>query len=158
MIDDKLKSFGISLPKLPTPVGTYVPILKSGNLIFISGQIPFEHGSSELPRTFVGKVPIEVSIETGQQAARQCTINAIAQLKYFVGNLDLISKFIKVTGYVNCESTFTEHSKVINGASNILVDLFAEKGNHTRVAIGVNSLPLGSVVEVDFLCEVEQMV
>ena len=158
MIEDKLKSFGISLPKLPTPSGTYVPILKSGNLIFISGQIPFENGASDLPRKFLGKVPIEVSIEIGQQAARQCSINAITQLKYFVGSLDLITKFIKVTGYVNCESTFTEHSKVINGASNLLVDLFADKGNHTRVAIGVNSLPLGSVVEVDFLCEVEKMV
>jgi enamine deaminase RidA (YjgF/YER057c/UK114 family) len=158
MIEDKLKSFGISLPKLPAPAGTYVPVLRTGNLIFISGQIPFECGTSDLPRTFLGKVPIEVSIETGQQAARQCTINAIAQLKFFVGNLDLITKFIKVTGYVNCESTFTEHSKVINGASNLLVDLFAEKGNHTRVAIGVNSLPLGSVVEIDFLCEMEQMI
>ena len=97
-------------------------------------------------------------MKPANKLARQCTINAIAQLKYFVGNLDLITTFIKVTGYVNCESTFTEHSKVINGASNLLVDLFAEKGNHTRVAIGVNSLPLGSVVEVDFLCEVEQKV
>ena len=158
MIEDMLKSLGISLPKLLTPSGTYVPILKSGDLIFISGQLPFESGSSDLPRKFQGKAPIEVSIETGQKAARLCTINAIAQLKYFVGNLDFIAKFIKVTGYVNCDSTFTEHSKVINGASNLLVDLFAVKGNHTRVAIGVNSLPLGSVVEVDYLCEVKQMV
>lgn len=158
MIEEKLKACGISLPKRPASAGSYVPVLKSRNLIYISGQIPFEGASLDLPDKYLGKVPSEVSIENGQQAARQCTINAIAQLKFFVGNLDLITKFIKLTGYVNCESSFTAHSKVINGASDLLVDLFAEKGNHTRVAIGVNSLPLGSVVEVDFLCEMEQTI
>ena len=111
MIEDNLKSRGIFLSQLPS-AGSYVPVIRTGNLVFLSGQIPFENGSMPLPAKFVGKVPTQVSIEIAKQAARQCAINAVAHLKEFV-DLELITKFIRVCGYVNCKPTFTEHSKII---------------------------------------------
>ena|SRR5438093_556917 len=153
MIEDNLKSRGIFLSQLPS-AGSYVPVIRTGNLVFLSGQIPFENGSMPLPAKFVGKVPTHVSIEIAKQAARQCAINAVAHLKEFV-DLELITKFIRVCGYVNCEPTFTEHSKIIDGASDLLVDIFGDKGSHTRVSIGASSLPFGSVVEVEFICQLK---
>ncbi|HYY40475.1 MAG TPA: RidA family protein [Nitrososphaera sp.] len=146
MIEGKLASLGISLPIPPDPAGSYVPVVVSGNLAFVSGQIPVEGTDVK----FRGKV---ASIEAGQLAARLCTINALAQLKSFMGALDRVKRVIKVTGFVNCDPSFGEHSKVINGASDLLVQVFGEKGKHTRAAIGVSSLPLDSAVEVEFIVE-----
>jgi enamine deaminase RidA (YjgF/YER057c/UK114 family) len=154
MIEDILMSRGIYLSVLPS-AGSYVPAIRTGNLIYVSGQIPFENGSMLLPAKFVGKVPTHVRLETAKQAARQCTINALANLKELVGDLENISKFVRVCGYVNCEPTFTEQSKIIDGASDFLIDIFGDKGSHTRVSIGSSSLPLGSVVEIDFICQIK---
>lgn len=153
MIEEKLESIGIRLSNPSQPIGSYVPILQSGNLIFVSGQIPLISGT--LPEKYKGKVSSNVSINESKEASKQCTINALEHLKKFLGNLERISKFIRVTGYVNSDPSFKDHPKVINGASDLLLEVFGEKGRHTRVAIGVNSLPLNSVVEVDILCEVD---
>ena len=152
MIEEKLGSIGIRLSSPPQPVGSYIPVIQSGNLIFVSGQIPLVQGS--LPEKYRGKIPSKVSITDAVEAARQCTINGLEQINKFLGNLEGISKFVKITGYVNCDPSFEDHPKVINGASDFLLEIFGEKGKHTRVAIGAGSLPLDSVVEVDFLCAI----
>jgi enamine deaminase RidA (YjgF/YER057c/UK114 family) len=153
MIEEKLESIGIRLSNPPQPIGSYVPIIQSGNLIFVSGQIPLISGT--LPEKYKGKVSSQVSRTECKEASKQCTINALEHMKKFLGNLESISKFVKITGYVNSDPSFNDHPKVINGASDLLLEVFGEKGRHTRVAIGVNSLPLDSVVEIDILCEVD---
>ena len=147
MIDEKLASLGISIPIPPEPVGSYLPVVLSGNLAFVAGQVPTEGKQVK----FRGKVD---SIEIGQEAARLCTINALAQLKSSLGSLDRIKRVIKVTGFVNSDPSFADHAKIINGASDLLVNIFGEKGKHARSAVGVNSLPLNSTVELEFIVEV----
>lgn len=147
MIEEKLASLGISLPIPPEPAGSYLHVVVSGNLVFIAGQIPIEGNDVK----FRGKVE---SIEMGQEAARLCAMNALAQLKSSLGNLDRVKRFIKITGFVNCDPSFADHAKVINGASDLLVNIFGEKGKHARAAVGVNSLPLNSTVELEFIAEV----
>jgi enamine deaminase RidA (YjgF/YER057c/UK114 family) len=147
MIDEKLASLGISIPIPPEPVGSYLPVVLSGNLAFVAGQVPMEGKQVR----FRGKVD---SIEIGQEAARLCTINALAQLKSSLGSLDRIKRVIKVTGFVNSDPSFADHAKVINGASDLLVNIFGEKGKHARSAVGVSSLPLNSTVELEFIVEV----
>jgi enamine deaminase RidA (YjgF/YER057c/UK114 family) len=146
MIEEKLSALGIILPLPPHPAGSYVPVVVSGNLAFVAGQIPVEGNHVK----FRGKV---VSINTGQQAARLCTINALAQLRLSLGSLDRVKRVIKLTGFVNCDPSFADHPKVINGASDLLMQLFGKKGKHARVAVGVSSLPLDSAVEVDLIVE-----
>ena len=141
MIQEKLASLGISLPIAPEPSGSYLAVVLSGNLAFVAGQIPMEGKQVK----FRGKVD---SIEIGQEAARLCTINALAQLKSSLGSLDRIKRVIKVTGFVNCDPSFADHSKVINGASDLLVNIFGEKGKHARSAVGVSSLPLNSTCRI----------
>jgi enamine deaminase RidA (YjgF/YER057c/UK114 family) len=147
MIEEKLALLGISLPIPPEPAGSYVPVVISGNLAYVAGQIPMEGKDVK----FRGKVS---SIEIGQEAARLCTINALAQLKSSLGSLDKIKRVIKVTGFVNCEPSFADHAKVINGASDLLLNIFGEKGRHSRAAVGVSSLPLNSTVELEFIVEI----
>ena len=154
MIEQKLESLGIRLSNPPHPIGSYIPILQTGNLLFISGQIPLVAGS--LPAKYAGKVSSVVSINDSMDASKQCTINALEHMKNFLNSLEKISKFVKLTGYVNSDPSFQDHPKVVNGASDFLLQVFGEKGRHTRVAVGVNSLPLNSVVEIDIICEVAQ--
>jgi len=154
MIEQKLESLGIRLSNPPQPIGSYIPILQTGNLLFISGQIPLVAGS--LPAKYTGKVSTLASINDSKDASKQCTINALEHIKKYLNSLEKISKFVKVTGFVNSDPTFQDHPKVINGASDFLLQVFGEKGRHTRVAVGVNSLPLNSVVEIDIICEVAQ--
>lgn len=147
MIEEKLSSLGISLPIPPEPAGSYLPVVLFGNLAFVAGQIPMEDKQVK----FRGKVE---SVAMGQEAARLCTINALAQLKSSLGSLDGIKRVIKVTGFVNSDPSFTDHAKVLNGASDLLVAIFGEKGKHVRAAVGVSSLPLDSAVEIEFIVEV----
>jgi enamine deaminase RidA (YjgF/YER057c/UK114 family) len=147
MIEEKLASLGIRLPIPPEPAGSYLAVVVSGNLAFVAGQIPMEGDQVK----FRGKVD---SIEMGQEAARLCTMNALAQLKSSLGTLDRVKRVIKLTGFVNCGPSFADHAKVINGASDFLVNIFGEKGKHARAAIGVNSLPLNSSVELEFILEI----
>jgi enamine deaminase RidA (YjgF/YER057c/UK114 family) len=147
MIEEKLSSLGISLPIPPEPAGSYLPVILFGNLAFVAGQIPMEDKQVK----FRGKVE---SVAMGQEAARLCTINALAQLKSSLGSLNGIKRVIKVTGFVNSDPSFTDHAKVLNGASDLLVAIFGEKGKHVRAAVGVSSLPLDSAVEIEFIVEV----
>ena len=147
MIEENLSSLGISLPIPPEPAGSYLPVVLFGNLAFVAGQIPMEDKQVK----FRGKVE---SVAMGQEAARLCTINALAQLKSSLGSLNGIKRVIKVTGFVNSDPSFTDHAKVLNGASDLLVAIFGEKGKHVRAAVGVSSLPLDSAVEIEFIVEV----
>ena len=149
MIEDKLKQLNITLPIPPKPAGSYIPVVVSGNLAFVSGQIPMQDGKV----LYTGKVPSERSIEGAQSAARMCAINLLAQLKSNLGSLDKITKIIRVSGFVNCTPEFSEQPKIINAASDLFYDIFGEKGKHSRIAVGVSSLPLNSTVEIDMTVE-----
>lgn len=149
-IDARLEELGITLPKAPAPAGLYAPCIQSGNLLYISGQLPVVDG--KLLRH--GKCGEGVSIEEGAALARQCTLNALAIAKRHLGTLDRITQAVRVGGYVASANGFVEHPKVINGASEVLLDVFGEKGHHARAAIGVAELPLGVPVEVEFVFEV----
>jgi len=150
MIEEKLKSLNITLPNPPKPAGAYIPVVTSENTVYVSGQIPIEDGKV----AFKGKVPSVQSLELAQEAARLCAINALAQLKSELGSLDKISKILRVSGFVNSEPNFTEQPKVINAASDLLFEIFGEKGKHSRIAVGVASLPLGATVEIDMIVQI----
>ena len=150
VVEEKLASLGIKLPVPPAPAGSYVPVVVTGNLAFVAGQIPTEGGQVK----FRGKIGRDLTIEAGQQAARLCTINALAQLKSALGSLDRVKRFVKITGFVNCDSSFTDQPEVINCASDLLVQVFKDNGKHARAAVGVSSLPLDSAVEIEFIAEI----
>tara|TARA_Y100001970_G_C13922204_1_gene694012 strand:+ start:66 stop:527 length:462 start_codon:yes stop_codon:yes gene_type:complete len=150
-IEDQLSSLKIELPKAPAPVGSYVAHKKIGNLIFISGQIPIKNDGTIIK----GKVGKDISLENAQEAAYYCCLNILAQLKSACdGNLEKVKNCIKITGFVNSIDAFTDQAKVINPASELLVKVFNDKGKHTRAAVSVNSLPLGSAVEIDSIFEI----
>jgi len=150
VIEEKLGMLGITLPSPPRPAGSYIPVVRTGNLVFVSGQIPISDGKI----LHSGKVTKDLSVEDAQKAARLCVINALAQIKFELGDLDKISKIVRVSGFVNSPPEFTEQPKVINGASDLLFEIFEKKGQHTRIAIGVSSLPLNSAVEIDLIVEI----
>lgn len=151
MIDQRLHELGVTLPVPPSPAANYVPALRSGNQLFIAGQTPVVDGRAQ----FVGKVGAALSIEQGQQAARLCAINVLAQAaKALGGDLDRVVRVLRVGGFVNAAPEFTEHPLVLNGASDFLVAVFGEAGRHVRTAVGAGSLPRGAAVEVEALFEV----
>ncbi len=149
MIEQKIESLGIKLPTPPTPAGSYVPVVRTGNLLYISGQIPMEDGKM----MFTGKVSDE-NLETAQKSARMCAINILAQLKRELGDLDNVSKIVRLSVFVNSVPEFSQHPKVINAASDLFFEIFGEKGKHSRIAVGVSSLPLDSMTEIDAIVEV----
>ena len=150
MIDEKIKSLGINLPIPPSPAGSYIPVVRSGNLLYVSGQIPMEDGKV----AFTGKVS-DINIETAQKSARICAINILAQLKKELGDLEKISKIVRISGFVNSVPEFTQQPKVINAASDLLYEIFGECGKHSRIAVGVSSLPLNSMTEIDAIVEMK---
>tara|TARA_B100000945_G_C20402439_1_gene608086 strand:- start:1327 stop:1779 length:453 start_codon:yes stop_codon:yes gene_type:complete len=147
--EDNLKKLNITLPKAPDPVGAYVASKIVGNLVFISGQLPLDSG-----KLIKGKIGKELSLEQGQNAAKFCAINILAQLRKICGNLDKVKGCIKITGYVNSTDSFTDQPKIINGASDLISNIFEDNGKHTRAAISANSLPLGASVEVEGIFEI----
>ncbi|MGI0047120.1 MAG: RidA family protein [Nitrosotalea sp.] len=153
MIEEKLVSMNISLPTPPKPAGSYIPVVRTGNLVFVSGQIPIKEGKVE----FQGKVPTDVSSDTAKQAAKLCIINVLAQLKAELGTLDKISRIVRVSGFVNSAPDFIEQPKIINAASDLLFEIFGDKGKHSRIAVGVASLPLNATVEIDMIAEISQL-
>lgn len=148
MIEEKLESLGVKLPNPPTPAGSYVPAVKTGNLLFISGQIPMEEGKV----LFTGKVTDD-NLETAQKSARMCAINLLAQIKRELGNLDKVTKIVRLSGFVNSDAEFYQHPKVINPASDLFFEVFGDKGKHSRIAVGVACLPLNSMTEIDAIVE-----
>ena len=148
MIEEKIKSLEITLPNPPTPAGSYIPAIKTGNLLFISGQIPMEDGKV----LFTGKVT-DNNLETAQKAARMCAINLLAQMKRELGSLDKVKKIVRLSGFVNSDADFYQHPKVINAASDLFFEIFGDKGKHSRIAVGVACLPLNSMTEIDAVIE-----
>ena len=140
---------GIKLPIPPTPAGSYIPVVKSGNLLYVSGQIPMIDGKV----AFTGKVSDE-NIETAIESARICAINILAQVKKELGGFEKISKIVRLTGFVNSLPEFTQHPKVINAASDLFYEIFGDSGKHSRIAVGVSSLPLNSMTEIDAIIEI----
>jgi enamine deaminase RidA (YjgF/YER057c/UK114 family) len=148
--EEKLKELGIILSEAPKPLGSYVPCVQTGNLLFLSGMLPLREG--KLTKT--GRVGESVSIEEAQEDARQCVVNALSVLKSYPGDLNKIKKCVKLNGYVASSQDFTEQPKVLNAASDLLFEIFGEAGRHARAAVGVSALPLNSPIEIDFIFEV----
>jgi enamine deaminase RidA (YjgF/YER057c/UK114 family) len=149
MIEDRLRELGIVLPPAPTPVAVYVPAVRSGDLLFIAGQLPFVDG--KLPQT--GHVGGEVSVEQGQSAARQATLNALAVAAGALGSLDAVTQVVRLVCHVASAPGFTEQHLVANGASELLGSVFGEAGRHARLALGAIELPLGAPVEIELILE-----
>ncbi len=148
MIEEKIKSLEITLPSPPTPAGSYIPAIKTGNLLFISGQIPMEDGKV----LFTGKVT-DSNLETAQKSARMCAINILSQIKKELGSLDKVTRIVRLSGFVNSDTEFYQHPKVINAASDLFFEIFGDKGKHSRIAVGVACLPLNSMTEIDAVIE-----
>jgi len=150
-IDARLKELGIELPKASAPAGSYVPFVITGNQVFISGQGPVGPNGLE----YVGKVGAEQTAETAAKSARLTALNVIAQLKEACGgDLDRVTRIVKLTGFVNCTPDFDQQPAVINGASNLLVEIFGEKGRHARSAVGMTSLPFQMTTEIEAVAEI----
>ncbi len=147
--EENLKKLNIYLPNAPDPVGSYVASKIVGNLIYISGQISFDVDG----KLIKGKLGKEISLEQGRNAAKFCALNILAQLRKECGSLDKVKGCVKLTGYVNSTESFVDQPKIINGASDLISNIFGDEGKHTRAAISVSSLPLGAAVEVDGIFE-----
>ncbi|MES2677635.1 MAG: RidA family protein [Pseudomonadota bacterium] len=150
-INTHLENLGIILPAPIAPIANYVPFIRSGNQVFISGQLPIKNGEVK----FAGKVGDDLSIEDGQNAARICAINVLANLNIACdGDLNKVVRCVKLGIFINAAADFTNHPVVANGASDLMVEVFGEKGKHARFAMGAGSLPRGVAVEVDAIFEI----
>jgi enamine deaminase RidA (YjgF/YER057c/UK114 family) len=150
-IEARLDELKIELPTAAKPVANFVPCVQTGNTLFVSGQVTAWNGEFR----YVGKVGREISLEEAQQAARVCALNVIAQARAYLGDLDRVKRVIMVQGYVNAIPEFTDHPKVVNGASDLFVQVFGEAGKHARFALGAGSLPFNVAVEVAAVLEVQ---
>lgn len=150
-VDGRLKELGIEIPTPAAPAANYVPFVKSGNLVFVSGQIPMVAGKIE----GIGKVGQDLTTDQAKAIARICAINLIAQAKAATGgDLDRVARVVKLGGFVNCVDGYTEQPEVVNGASDLMVEVFGDKGRHSRFAVGTNALPRGVAVEVEAIFEI----
>ncbi len=150
-IQTRLAELGIVLPTAPAAQANYVPVVRAGNLLFVSGQIPLEHGKPAM----IGKLGADLDAATGYQAARLCGIGVIAQVaRALDGDLERVRRIVKVLGFVNATPEFGEQPKVVNGASDLFVAVFGDRGRHARSAVGAASLPFGVAVEVEAIVEV----
>lgn len=149
-IEDRLKEMGIALPPAVTPVANYVPAVRTGNLVFLSGHGPFKEDGSLI----TGKVGADLTAEQGYEAARRVAIGLLGSLKAIIGDLDKVRRVVKLLGLVNCKPDFTDQPKIINGASDFLVEVFGDKGKHARSAVGTNALPMNIAVEIEMIVEV----
>ena len=150
-IEARLAELGIELPRATAPIANYVPYTITGRVVIVSGQVSVRNGKPE----FVGKLGREISIADGQQAARLCALNILAQLKVACGgDLDKVTRVLRLGGFVKCTPEFTDMPQVVNGASDLMVDVFGDIGKHARAAVGVASLPLGVAAEVEALFEI----
>lgn len=150
-VESRLAELGIELPPPPKAVGAYVTVIRTGNLVVTSGQLPWV-GDRLL---FTGKLGGGLTVEQGYAAARQSAINAIAQIKSVVGNLDRVKQIVRLEGYVHCGPGFRQHPQVLNGASELLLAAFGDRGKHTRTAVGIHEMPLDSPVQLIVWAEVE---
>jgi enamine deaminase RidA (YjgF/YER057c/UK114 family) len=153
-VEKKLVELGLSLPPSPAPVANYVPAVRSGNLLFVYGHGPdfVKDGKIEYIR---GKLGRDLTVEQGYEAAKQVMLNILQSIKGVIGDLDNVRRIVKVLGFVNCTEDFPDQPKVINGASDLLVALYGERGRHARSAVGMQQLPFGIAVEIEMVVEVE---
>ncbi len=149
-IDERLQELGIVLPSAPVPMANYVPCIEINGLIIVSGQVP--KGDDGLK--YVGKLGRNISVEEGYASARLCALNCLAQLKRYLGSLDKVKQIVRVGGFVNSTEDFTQHPQVINGASDVIVEVFGDKGHHARAAVGTSQLPSGVSTEVEMMAAV----
>ena len=150
-VEAKLKEMGISLPAAVIPVANYVPSVRTGNLVFLSGHGPFNQDGTLI----TGKVGSDLTLDQGYEAARRVAIGLLGSVKAEIGDLDKLKRVVKLLGMVNCTSDFTDQPKVINGASDLMVEVFGDKGKHARSAVGMNALPMDISVEIEMIVEVE---
>ncbi len=150
-IEQRLAEMGIELPTPPAPVAAYVPVVQTGNLCYVSGQLPIKDGRVMT----VGSVPGACSVENAKQGARLTAINILAQLKAYLGSLDRVKRIVRINGFVQSEKGFQKQPEVMNGASEFLVEVFGDKGRHTRIAVGVIEIPLNATIQIDAIVEVE---
>ena len=147
-IEEKIKGMGLRLPEIPEPVANYVPAVRTGNLLFLSG-----HGPEKSVPT--GKVGQELTLEQGYEAAKNTALCLISTIKNSIGDLDEVKRIVKLVGFVNCSEDFKDQPKVVNGASDLFVAVFGERGKHARAAIGMYQLPGGIPVEIEVIIEIE---
>ena len=150
MIADKLAALGLTLPAVPAPVAAYVNCVRSGNLLFLSGGLPID-GDKKV----IGKVPTDVSVEEAYEGARIIILNRLAVIQDEIGSLDKVKRIVALNGFVNSEPDFYGHPQVVNGASELLVEIFGDKSKHSRTALGAAALPLNVAVEINLIVEVE---
>ncbi len=144
---ERLRELGLSLPPAPAPAGNYVPWVRTGNLLFTAGQLPLREGKVAVK----GVLGADLSIEQGQEAARLCCLAGLAVANAALGDLERVEQVVKVTGFVRSAPGFADQPKVLNGASDLLVAVFADRGRHARAALGTTELPLNAAVEIDFV-------
>jgi len=150
-VEARLSELGLTLPEAAAPAANYVPYVQTGSLVVVSGQITLENGELK----YVGRVGQDFTTEQAYDAAKLCGLNLIAQVKAACGgDLERIKRVVRLGGFVNCTADFTDQPKVINGASDLMAEVFGERGKHARAAVGVNTLPLGVAVEVEGMFEV----
>lgn len=152
-IVEKLETLGLRLPEVPAPVAAYVNCVRSGDMLYLSGGLPIEG-----ERKVLGKVPSQVSVEEAYEGARMIVLNRLAVVRQEIGSLDRVRRIVALNGFVNSDPDFTGHPAVVNGASELLVELFGERGKHSRTALGAAALPLGVAVEINMIVEVESQV
>lgn len=151
-VERRLTELGIRLPPPATPVANYVPAVGAGNLVFLSGHGPL----TEDGRLITGRLGSDLSVEDGYQAAKRVAVGILGSLKGLVTDLDRVSRIVKLLGMVNCDPSFMEHPRVIDGASDLLVQVFGDRGRHARSAVGMNGLPFNIAVEIEMIAEVEE--
>lgn len=149
MIEERIKALGISLPDPPAPAGSYVPAVRTGDLVYISGQIPIKDGRV----AYTGNVTDD-NISEAQESARMCAIGILAQAKREIGSLDKVARIVRLSGFVSSAPGFSQHPKVINAASDLMEEVFGQNGRHARIAVGVAGLPLDAMTEIDAIIEV----
>ena len=150
-VESRINELKIALPETPKPVAAYIPAKQSGNLVFTAGQLPMVNGEL-ISKGLLGQ---DVEIDEANKAARICTLNALAAIKGVIGDLDRIKQIVRVVGYVASVPTFTQQPAVVNGASELLLEIFGENGKHARSAVGMAVLPLNASVEIELTVEVE---
>jgi enamine deaminase RidA (YjgF/YER057c/UK114 family) len=150
-VESKLSELKLSLPEAPKPVAAYIPSKQTGNLVFTAGQLPMVNGEL-ISKGLLGQ---DVEIDEASKAARICTLNALAAIKGVIGDLDRIKQIVRVVGYVASVPTFTQQPAVVNGASELLLEIFGENGKHARSAVGMAVLPLNASVEIELTVEIE---
>jgi enamine deaminase RidA (YjgF/YER057c/UK114 family) len=148
-IEAKLAALGLSLPEVPAPIAAYVPATITGNLVFTSGQLPTVDGTL----LATGRVGVEVDVDMAKACAQRSGLNALAAVKSVVGDLDRVTRIVKVTGFIACPPEFSTHSAVVNGASELFGELFGDAGKHARSSVGMSALPLNAPVEIEIIVE-----